>query len=391
MSATPEAIQKDVSAKDPAAAKPADPATPLAPEYVPNPRDAILDGLDTKIDAQRHQEQKEYLEEVSEELGMAPPAPEPDPNADGAQAVQPMHPPAEPVTPEPLPADLQNHEMASYIVMHNGEPHMKAKVHGIDKLIPMSKVQAQAQKLEAAEVNLEQAAILTKDLAQREEWIRTNEASLKARLETPAVPALPAGVPEEELIGEAKEIVSTLYRGDEDSAATKLAHLLKRSQAPANAAPAIDTTQIVNQAAAAAVNQMTERDKQKDAVGGLEKFTESYPEIMADPNLYRIADNWTDTVEEEHPDWTPTQVMLEAGALTTKWLAQQRGITPPGDLPPADPASKDPNRQERKDNLVRIPNPALGAVSPHGVTEEPVQTPNDALAEIRESRGQPAL
>lgn len=387
MSATPEAIQKDVSAANPAAANP---DTPEAPEPVVNPRDAILDELDGKIDAARHQEQKEYLEEVSEELGMAPPAPEPDPVADGAQAIEPMHPPVDPPAPAPLPVDLQSHEMANYIVMHNGEPHMKAKVHGVDKLIPMSKVQAQAQKLDAAEVSLEQAANMTRDLAQREEWIRTNEASLKARLETPGpLPPVDTGVPEEELIGEAKEIVSTLFRGDEDAAATKLATLLKRSQAPANPVPAIDTTQIVEQAATVAVTKMTERDKKKDAVSGLEQFTASYPEIMADPMLYRIADKFTDVIEQENPDWSPTQLMMEAGVRTKKWLAQQKGETLPADPPPADPASIDPNRQERKDNLVRIPNPALGAVSPHGVVEETVQTPNDALAEIRESRGQP--
>lgn len=364
--------------------------TPKAPEPAVNPRDAILDRLDAKIDAQRHQSQKDYLEEVGEELGLIIPDPEPDPNADGALVVRPMHPSADPAAPAALPADLQNHAMADFIVMHNGEPHMKAKVHGVDKLIPMAKVQAQAQKLEAAEVSLEQAAILTKDLAQREEWIRQNEASLKTRMETTPLPPISPGVADEELVGEAKEIVSTLFRGDEDEAATKLANLLKRSQAPVSPAPAIDTTQIANQAAAVAVNTMTERDKQKDADSGYKKFSESYPEIMVDPVLYSIADRFTDVIEAEHPEWTPSQCMMEAGARTTKWVDQKKGITPPGDLPLADPASKDPNRQERKDNLVRIPSPALGAVAPSGAPEEEsTQTPSDALAEIREARGQP--
>ena len=388
-----EATQiQGVSKPSPIAVPAPDPDTPKAPEFAVNPRDAILDGLDEKINAQRHQEQKEYIEEVEAEMGIAPADPEPDPDADGAQAVQPMHPPVEPAAPEAIPADLQDHAMAEFIVMHDGEPHMKARVHGVDKLIPMSKVQAQTQKLEAAEITLEQASILTKDLAQREQWIRQNEASLKTRMDDLAATPLPpvdSGAIDEQILDEAKDIVSSMFRGDEDDAAAKLATLLKRSQAPASPAPAIDTTLIANQAAATAISTMTEMDKQKDSIAGLEKFTESYPEIMADKHLYRVADNWTDIIEEEHPDWTPTQVMLEAGARTEKWLNKQRGKTPPGDLPPAVPASQDPNRQERKDNLVRIPNPALGAVSPHGVTEEPVQTPSDIMAEIRESRGQP--
>jgi hypothetical protein len=381
-----EATQQGASAEDldQQAAPPEESATPEAPV---NPRDAILDSIDEQIDQQRHQEQRAYLEENAEELGMAPPPPEPDPRADGAQAVEPMHPPAEPVNP--LPEELQGHEMADYIVMHNGEPHMKAKVHGVDKLIPMARVQQQAQKLEAAEVSLQQASQMQKELQQREEWIRQNEAALQNRMtELTTAPPDP-GVPEEELVGEAKEIVSTLFQGDEDTAATKLAHLLKRSQVPVNPAPAIDTTQIVNQAAAVAVSQMTERERTQDALDGLEQFKTDYPEIMADPNLYNMADNMTDMIEAEHPDWLPSQLMLEAGKRTRNWLAQQKGEAPSGGPAPQPSAENDPSRQERKDNLVRIPNPALGAVSPHGATEEPVQTPSDALNEIRESRGQP--
>lgn len=378
-----EATQQGASAEEHSQqVAPPEPDTNEAPV---NPRDAILNNIDEQIDQQRHQEQRAFIEENAEELGMAPPPPEPGPEADGAQAVQAMHPPAEPVNP--LPENLQSHEMADYIVMHDGEPHMKAKVHGVDKLIPMARVQQQAQKLEAADVSLQTASQMTKDLNQREEWIRQNEAALQNRLaEMNTAP--PVGVPEEDLVGEAKEIVSTLFQGDEDTAATKLAHLLSRSQAPANAAPAIDTTQIANQAAAVAVSQMTERDRNQDALKGLEQFKTEYPEIMADLNLYNMADNMTDVIENEHPDWLPSQLMLEAGRRTRDWLAKQKGETLPGELPQPS-ITNDPTRQERKDNLVRIPNPALGAVSPHGEYEEPVQTPNDALHEIRESRGQP--
>jgi hypothetical protein len=350
--------------------------------------------MEDKIHVDRIEEQNDFITEHAEELGMqpiptaAPPA-EPDPNADGALAIEPMHPPVEPPVPDPIPQDLQGHQVASYIVMHEGVPHMKAKVHGVDKLIPMERVQQQAQKLEAAEVSMQNAAQVNKDLAQREEWIRQNEAALKLRADQLATPPPDTGADDEALVTQSRDIIKTLFSGDEDEAAQKLAGLMKQSRAPTMVAPAIDTTQIANQAAGIAVAQMTERELRVDANAGLEQFGERYPELMADPILYNMTDNMTDVVEAEHPEWKPSAIMLEAGKRTTEWLNKQRGVTPPGEAPPPPSAGNDLTRQERKDNLVRIPNPALGAQSPHGPTEEEVQTPADALKEIRESRGQP--
>ncbi len=300
-----------------------------------------------------------------------------------------MHPPAEPPAPDPIPQELQGHQLASYIVMHEGAPHMKAKVHGVDKLIPMERVQQQAQKLEAAEVSMQNAAQVQKDLAQREQWIRENETALKARMDQLATPPPDPGVDDETILTESRDIMKTMFTGDEEEAAQKLADLMKRTRAPAQTAPAIDTTQIANQAAGIAVQHMTEKQLREDATSGLEQFGKSYPELMTDPMLYNMADNMTDVIEAEHPDWKPSQIMLEAGKRTTDWLNKQRGVTPPGEQPPPPPAENDTTRQERKDNLVRIPNPALGAQSPHGEVEDDVQTPAEALAEIREARGQP--
>lgn len=383
-----EATQPGVSADQQTA--PPKPATPEAPV---NPRDAILNSMDEQIDKERQQEQRAYLEENAEELGMAPPPPEPGPNADGAQAIAPMHPPAE-LAPAPQPVIPEGYEgMAQYIVMHNGEPHMKAKVNGVDKLIPMARVQQQAQKLDAADVSLQHANQLTRDLAQREEFVRQNEVNLKTKMETLTTPVPPSDAPDDAiLLSEAQDIVSTLFKGKEEDSAEKLADLIKRSRVPVTAAPPIDTTLIARQAAQVAKAMMTEEDLQKDAVSGLEQFQTDYPEIMADPNLYYMADKMTESIEREHPDWKPSHLMMEAGKRTTEWLAKQKGtvVNPnPGDLPPEPPASQDPSRQAGKDNLVRIPAPALGAVSPSGEQEEEVQTPHDALAEIRESRGQP--
>ena len=380
-----DATQPGVSAEA-AADTPPPQATPEAPA---NPRDAVLNRMDEQINAERMNDQQEYLHEHGEELGMAPPPSEPTP--DGAQAVAPLHPsepaPAPAHVPEGLPEGLDQ-----YVVMHNGEPHMKARVHGVDKLIPMTRVQQQAQKLDAADITLQNANALQRDLAQREENIRMNEAKLTQTAEnlaanpTPPVP----DVSDEVILGEAQDIVSTLFSGKEEDAAAKLAGLIKQSRVPAATAPPIDTTQIANEAAQLARAQMTEEDLKKDAVAGLEQFQSDYPDIMSDPNLYNMADAMTDVIAEEHPEWRPSQLMAEAGKRTRDWLSKQRGETPAGDIPPAPPANSDPSRQADKDNLVRIPQPALGAAHDMGDGEDDdYQSPQDALDEIRSSRGQP--
>ena len=43
-----------------------------------------------------------------------------------------------------------------------------------------------------------------------------------------------------------------------------------------------------------AVAQMTEAEIAKDANSGLAQFQTDYPELMADPVLYNIADNMTE-------------------------------------------------------------------------------------------------
>ena len=61
---------------------------------------------------------------------------------------------------------------------------------------------------------------------------------------------------------------------------------------------------------------------------GIKNFAIDFPELMADKNLMNLADNHTESIVKEHPDWSPSEVMHEAGRTVVKWMAdQKKGVT----------------------------------------------------------------
>jgi len=371
-----------------------DPAQkPNAEEYV-NPRDAILDSMEEKIDASRQQDVSQYNAELRGELereGEMPVAPDPKvpTDAGGAASVQPMHEPS----PEPGAAPQQSDDLAEHIVMHEGQPMFKAKVDGQDMLIPLDRARQQIQKHEAAELRLQNAANMQRQLETREAALQQNEAALQTRMTqlTQAPPS--AGTTDvddpEALLGEAKELVSSLFTQDEDTAALNLAKLLSKSRAPTAqaSAPVIDEAQLVARAATVAVAQMTKQQIEEDAKTGFKQFREDYPDIMRDRNLYAMADAMTDEIAAENPDWKPSEVMVESGNRVRKWVGEMKGDEPADPNPKPKVTLED--RQQRKENLVPIP--AAGSAQQQELHEDDDQaeTPADIIAGIRDGRGQP--
>jgi len=362
---TPETLDKDIQNSD-------DRSKPV------NPRDEIMASMDEKIDQLRMQEMEEtgYL-------------PSDDTNADelepGLQTQEKMHEEPAPVE-EALPQDLQNDPLAEYIVMDGEAAMFRTKVDGEDKLIPLEAAKAQLQKHVAADVRLQQVAKERKELEAREEAIRQNEAALSARLNSQqnSPPSEDSSdVSDQDLQREAQAVVKTLFTGSEDEAVESLTALLgKTNQA---SAPSVNPNEVVSQAVAAArAERLAERErealeaKQEDLNTGFDKFSEEYPEIVGDINLFRYADGMTDTIAEEHPDWAPSKVMHEAGVRTRDWITNLKGDTD------TDPAPTD--RHNRKRNLK--PMPQTRSAVQEREQEAPPETPQSILADMRNARGQ---
>lgn len=368
--------------------------------------------------AARMQAAQDEARHAAIEAGQLPPDADPPPAQlqDGTQSVEPMHEPqklpdALPTDTDPnaLPAELQDDPLAEHIVMYEGKPMFALKVNGENQLMPLDAAKRQLQIGVAAEIRMQSAVEAEKRakqlLADAERVQPTvGETAAQQRVDAAAAAAPPVtrnpGIDEEDIRKRARDVMITAFTGTEADAGDKLTKLLMdiRTPLPATAATPINEDAIVEKAATAAVQQVTAVSEKRDLVSGYTQFQDEYPEIMADVNLYRMADGMTDEIEAEHPEWSKSQVMLEAGSRTRKWIEDLKGTTVTPDPEPvvtpkdetiSEPAPP-PNtlpRQERKRTLVQIP-PAASSAQPSPEPEERPQTPQEALDEVRRVRGQ---
>ncbi len=399
-----------------------DPDVDTSKEIVinPNPRTAQLEAM-----AERQEQARidEIAEAVSNDPGMkdlqdgmnreiaesnaAAGIVHADPN-DGAASITPIHEPVSPAPHANLPSNLQDDPLADFIVMDGAVPMVKAKVNGTDRLIPLADAKRQVQIGLSAEIRMQNAAEAEKIQDERANRLSAGEAALQARMNVaasqparPAVPASQAGLTDEDLLAEATDIFNTAFSGTEEDAAKKLAKTLGKIRNSALARPvvSVDTKAIAREAASIATGQLTAQSRKKDVHMGYTQFQTNYPDIMADARLYKMADDMTDALERENPDWDMTQVMDEAGKRTRTWVKdisgqpQDTGITPlpvPKNQNSPVSAQTTETRLERKTGLVRMPTAAAGAQhhEPEDI-DDVEQTPQEAFAQLKESRGQP--
>lgn len=327
-------------------------------------------------------------------------------NNDGAASRTPIHEPASPAPHADLPSNLQDDPLADFIVMDGAVPMVKAKVNGSDRLIPLADAKRQVQIGLSAEIRMQNAAQAEKIQDDRANRLSAGEAALQARMNVasrqPVVPITPqADLSDEVLLAEATDIFNTAFSGTEEDAAKKLAKTLSKIRNSAVARPTqpVDTNAIAREAASIATGQLTAQSRKKDVHTGYTKFQTDYPDIMGDARLYKMADDMTDALEKENPDWDMTQVMDEAGKRTRAWVKdisgqpQDTGVTPlpvPKNQNSPVSAQTRETRLERKTGLVRMPTAAAGAQHHEPVDADDVeQSPQDAFAELKASRGQP--
>lgn len=285
-----------------------------------------------------------------------------------------------------LPAEYEDDPLAEFIEMDGDEPMFRAVVNGQQQLIPLEKARADLQKNVAADQRLREAAQVQANLEDREKAIAAREAELQAKLQTMHSEVSPPQGEEpqsdEALTDEARSVVKELFTGSEEDAAAKLADLLLKNRGAAQVSTSMDPEAIARAAVVAAKQELSAEAQEKDVKKGYKKFLDDYPEIAADDNLFAFADGLTSKIEAEHPDWMPSEVMLEAGKRTREWVESQKGDKKASEQ---DPAQND--RSERKRKLRRVPRARQGAEPRE--SETPEETPNSIIAEMRKQRGLP--
>jgi hypothetical protein len=276
---------------------------------------------------------------------------------------------------QPAAADFASHG----IFLKDGKPALKLKVDGKESLVPLDTARATLQKHSAAEVRLQQAAEQRRANDERAAQLAAKEAELNAR-SVKSQPSAPAAADDQGLREEAKALVSSLLTDSEDVAAEKLAKVLAKTRQAAT--PQVSVDEVAAKAAKAVKSEIAADESKRDQAKGYLAFKGQYPEIERNPELFTIADSKTDAISKEHPEWGPSEVMLEAGRQTKEWLASLSGAAP---IKPTPPPTND--RQARKDNLRPMPPTRSARVA--AAKEAPVvETPADIVANMRKTRGQ---
>lgn len=268
---------------------------------------------------------------------------------------------------------------------------VEVTVNGVTRKVDKTKVDAEGG-VEAYQMMVAGQEKL-RAIAQRQKNLDDGEADLKRRQEefenrNLAAPAedpnqapelaTPVEVQQSKLRLEANE---ALLDGDVDESArlNALADQALVDAATSNAVQHMETTQQQKDDASRAEAQQRADAQRKAAIEeGTASFAIEFPEIMADTQLLRLADDETVAIATQNPTWTPAQVMQQAGKNVTKWQQDQRQA--------GAPTSQQSKALEKRS----MGTPQAGSQRSPRKPEPKQQTKGDYVAELQRKRGQMA-
>lgn len=288
------------------------------------------------------------------------------------------------------PADPDDKESESPVFMQDGQWMTRIKVDGEIKTVPYAKLQAAVQKMDAGDKRLEEANRLMREVQQREQTLLNGRKGAEQEKQPPAQGAegqsqTENGKPNQETLDLINQYHEALLNGEDASVTNEL---LAKLATAGGKQPEVDVDSLVNKVADRVTQQQADRDKtaaeakrKEDMKSAYSAFSKKFKDIVDDPQLTEVADRLTITVAQEHPTYSPLEVMEEAGRRTRKWLADKTGKK-------SDPANEDPNRRERKRNMKTAKG---NAARKTGKPPERPKTRTDTLNELRAARGQAPL
>ena len=263
----------------------------------------------------------------------------------------------------------------------DGKWFTKIKVDGEEVSVPFDDLKSSHQKDKASQKRFEDAAAYGRQIQAREEQLNAYVGQLKqqqaARQQPP--PEQEAAQEESDHESLVKQYHDALYQDD----AAKAAQLFKTLTDRGRREPATQNVEeVVNQVLGKAMAQrQAEQERQhrwaynKSLEDAIHEFQEGYPDIAGVPELRAIADNQTVILMEEHPEWTPSQIIKESAEYTRKWVGDNTKLT------------RDNTRAVRKQRIVKQPK-AASATSSMPDEESFSSNPTDIIQEMKEQRGQ---
>ena len=265
-------------------------------------------------------------------------------------------------------------------IWHDGDKWVtKIKVDGEEIDVPFNDLQSSHQKDKASQKRFEQAAMYGRQLQEKEQQLRAMYEQMQRQQPQPPSPSQEQGmeeVPSAEDADLIKQYHEALYEDDQDKAANLLKTLTNgRTQATPNVEEVVDRVlgqrMAQQQAETARQQQWTYQRQLEDAVHW---FNDNHPDIANTPELRAVANDYTVTLTEENPNWTPLEIIQESAKRAIAWA---ESFTKP----------EQNNRVSRKKKIVQQPKSANASI-PLGDDAPAPQTATEIIEEMKKQRGQ---
>lgn len=208
----------------------------------------------------------------------------------------------------------------SPVYLKDGEWVTRLKINGIEQEVPFQKVQANAQKNEAADLRLQEASQRQKQLEEYERYLRQQEQLLKQNQ-----PSSAKDVDDQTVKNLIKQQREALLDGDDDRYDEITSELLRvgRQSATQNYDPRQFET-IAQRTALQTFQQMEQQRRINEADA---YFAREFSDIQNDEALMNVASRYVDQIRQANPTINPLDLVKEAGKQTRNWLASKTGAT----------------------------------------------------------------
>jgi len=283
--------------------------------------------------------------------------------------------------PEDPPHHAEEEETKKNVspVWFDGERWLtKVRVDGNEIEVPFNDLQSSHQKDRASQQRFEQAAQYGRQIQSREQQLNAHIQQLQQQQRMQQQPSQDAAEEVEDSSDLIKKYHEALYEDDSEKASDLFKTLTDKGRVQATP----NVQEVVNQEIGRQFNQMqrqAEQQKQwayhKSLEDSVKWFESEFPDVAGASELRAIADNRTVTLTQEHPDWTPQQIIQEAAESTREWA---KSFLEP---------DKQNERVERKRKIVQHPKAASGSAQ-IGDDDLVPQTPAQIIDEMKRARGQ---
>jgi len=265
-------------------------------------------------------------------------------------------------------------------IWHDGDKWMtKIKVDGEEHDVPFNDLQSSHQKDKASQKRFEQAAMYARQLQEKEQQLRGLYEQMQRQQPQPPSPGKAPDMEETPSAEDAdliKQYHEALYEDDSDKAANLLKTLTNgRTQATPNVEEVVD--RVLGQRMAQQEAQIARKQQwayQKQLEDAVHWFNDNHPNIANTPELRAVANDYTVTLTEENPNWSPMDIIQESAKRAIAWA---EGFTKP----------EQNRRVERKKRIVPHPKSANASI-PLGDDDAQPQSASEIIEEMKKQRGQ---